>query len=74
VAVLARSLSNEIEPLVRSHAAWALGRLGGATARAALERLRGTEIDPDVSAEIEAALTAPGEAAARRDRDSLRRA
>ena len=41
---------------MRSHAAWALGRLGGANARAALERRRGSEHDIDVVAEIEAAL------------------
>ena len=45
VAVLARSLADEIEPLVRSHAAWALGQLGGAGARAALERCRRAESD-----------------------------
>jgi epoxyqueuosine reductase len=74
VAVLARSLESEIEPLVRSHAAWALGRLGGASARAALERRRGTESDPEVSAEIEAALIPPGEAPAEPDRNPVRRA
>ena len=56
VAVLARSLVDEIEPLVRSHAAWALGQLGGAGARATLERRRRAESDPEVRAEIEAAL------------------
>ena len=40
VAVLARSLGDETEPLVRSHAAWALGRLGGVRARTTLERRR----------------------------------
>jgi epoxyqueuosine reductase len=58
VAVLASSLQDEIEPLVRSHAAWALGRLGGASARATLERRRRTETDSEVDAEIEAALAA----------------
>jgi epoxyqueuosine reductase len=58
VAVLARSLAYEIEPLVRSHAAWALGQLGGARARAALDRRRKTEPDPAVGLEIEAALAA----------------
>ncbi len=61
VAVLARSLEDETEPLVRSHAAWALGQLGGVRARTTLERRRKPEPDPDVSAEIEAALAAaPG--------------
>jgi len=58
VVVLARSLGDEIESLVRSHAAWALGRLGGASARATLERRRKAETDPEVGAEIAAALAA----------------
>jgi epoxyqueuosine reductase len=58
VAVLARSLVDEIEPLVRSHAAWALGQLGGAIVRAALEHRRKAESDSDVRAEIETALAA----------------
>src|SRR5207237_10365108 len=44
------------EPLVRGHAAWALGRLGGAAARRALEGAGAGEPDPAVAAEIEAAL------------------
>jgi epoxyqueuosine reductase len=60
MAVLARSLADEIEPLVRAHAAWALGQLGGAGARAALERRRKSETDATVGAEIEAALAAAG--------------
>ncbi|TMB43932.1 MAG: tRNA epoxyqueuosine(34) reductase QueG [Deltaproteobacteria bacterium] len=44
------------EALVRGHAAWALGRLGGAAARRALEGARAREPDPAVAAEIEAAL------------------
>jgi epoxyqueuosine reductase len=44
------------EPLVRGHAAWALGRLGGRTARAALEHARRTEPDAATRAEVEAAL------------------
>jgi epoxyqueuosine reductase len=43
------------EPLVRGHAAWALGRLGGAAARGALERARERETDAGVAAEIVAA-------------------
>ncbi len=62
VPVLARTLEHEAEPLVRAHAAWALGRLGGGRARAALERRRATESDPAVSAEVEAALAARGQA------------
>jgi epoxyqueuosine reductase len=70
VAVLARTVADEIEPLVRSHAAWALGQLGGASARTTLERRRKAETDPEVVAEIEAALvTAAGEAPDDRDRN-----
>ena len=43
------------EPLVRSHAAWALGRLGGRPARDALERTLREDPDPDVRAEAVAA-------------------
>jgi HEAT repeat protein len=54
---LAAALAREAEPLVRAHAAWALGRLGGRAARDALDRGRG---DPDagVVAEVEAARAA----------------
>ena len=44
------------EPLVRGHAAWALGRLGGPAARRALDSARRTETDPTAAAEIIAAL------------------
>src|SRR5262249_23368045 len=44
------------EPLVRGHAAWALGRLGGCAARTALEHARRIETDPGASAELDAAL------------------
>ena len=47
IAVLARTLGEETEPLVRSHAAWALGRLGGRSARMALERRRKAESDSE---------------------------
>jgi epoxyqueuosine reductase len=43
-------------PLVRLHAGWALGRLGGARARAALEHALAGEGDPAVRDEIHAAL------------------
>ena len=46
------------EPLVRGHAAWALGAIGGRAARHALERHRCREHDPFVVAEIAAALEA----------------
>jgi epoxyqueuosine reductase len=44
------------EPLVRGHAAWALGRLGGTTARAALDRAYRGDGDPGVRAEACEAL------------------
>ncbi|MFN8542675.1 MAG: tRNA epoxyqueuosine(34) reductase QueG [Candidatus Binatia bacterium] len=56
VPPLVRALGDP-EPLVRGHAAWALGRLGaGAAPRTALERARAAESDPGVAAEIVAAL------------------
>ncbi len=53
VRPLARALA-EAEPGVRRHAAWALGRIGGA-AREALEAARRLETDGSVRAEIERA-------------------
>ncbi len=44
------------EPIVRGHAAWALGRLGGNKARLALEKGKIYESDPHVRKEIEKAL------------------
>jgi epoxyqueuosine reductase len=55
VPALERALEHE-EPLVRAHAAWALGRLG---ARAALERRRPLETEAEVIGEIDAALAVP---------------
>ena len=55
VAPLARALHDE-EPLVRGHAAWALGRLGGSAARDALDLARRRESDAWVRDEIVAAL------------------
>ncbi len=54
---LARVLSEEPEPVIRGHAAWALGRIGGSNARAALTQTARTENHPDVREEIEAALS-----------------
>jgi len=48
------------EPLVRGHAAWALGRLGGPAALAALDRVRTKDPDSSVRAEAEAALAMVG--------------
>ncbi|TAK14346.1 MAG: tRNA epoxyqueuosine(34) reductase QueG [Anaerolineae bacterium] len=44
------------EPLVRGHAAWALGQIGGKAARAALEVALEEEMDEGVRGEIRAAL------------------
>ena len=44
------------EALVRGHAAWGLGQLGGAAAYAALRARLAEEQDADVRAEIELAL------------------
>jgi epoxyqueuosine reductase len=53
---LSRALESEAEPLIRSHAAWALGQIGGLAARRALERARSRDDDPAVRAEAIAAL------------------
>ena len=54
VPALAEALA-EGEPVVRRHAAWALGRIGGEAARAALAAGLEGERDATVRAEIEAA-------------------
>ena len=46
-------------PIVRSHAAWALGRIGGRAARLALGAALGGEPDPGVREELIAACDAP---------------
>ncbi len=46
----------DAEPLVRGHAAWALGRIGGAEARAALEAALASDAEPAVRAEARQAL------------------
>ena len=45
------------EPLVRSHAAWALGRISASQAKINLKAAKTTEKDPSVLEEIEAALS-----------------
>ena len=59
VPALARAL-REAAPLVRAHAAWALGRLAGATAAVALRSALQAEEDGAVRVEIEAALAELG--------------
>src|SRR5258708_11892719 len=56
VRPLARSIETETEPLIRSHAAWALGQIGGSAARRALERAlrdRDTAVRREASAALE---------------------
>jgi epoxyqueuosine reductase len=55
VPALCEALQHE-EPLVRGHAAWALGRLGGEQARMSLEGALLTEEDDEVQREIRCAL------------------
>ena len=55
VPALAAAL-REGTPLVRSHAAWALGKIGGTAARSALRWAKAREEDPEVLAEIGQAL------------------
>lgn len=57
VPPLARALA-EGEPLVRSHAAWALGRIGGEEAREVLSRALANEGDEGVRNEVRTALAA----------------
>jgi epoxyqueuosine reductase len=53
---LAEILHNEPEPLVRGHAAWALGQLRTQGARMILDQALLRESDPDVLSEIRSAL------------------
>lgn len=56
IPVLAETLQHEREPLVRAHAAWALGCFTHQAARRALDRARISEPDPNVRFEVEWAL------------------
>jgi epoxyqueuosine reductase len=55
--VLARALADP-EPLVRAHAAWAIGRIGGSSAPEILTAARACETDAEVMAEIDQAVAA----------------
>jgi len=59
VPVLTRALADP-EPLVRGHAAWALGRVGGTEARVVLSGRAASEEDAWVSAEFEDAIAKAG--------------
>ena len=56
VPALARALADD-DALVRSHAAWALGRIGGTAAESALRSAQRTEPDAEVAEEIALALS-----------------
>jgi epoxyqueuosine reductase len=62
VGPLARSLAEDPEPVVRGHAAWALGRIGGDAAFAALGTAARREPSEEVMTEIHAALRSLSEA------------
>ena len=62
VGPLARALSEDPEPVVRGHAAWALGRIGGEEARVALGAAQSNEPSEEVMTEIHAALRSSGSA------------
>jgi epoxyqueuosine reductase len=55
IPALQRAL-HDAEPLIRSHAAWALGRIGGLEARRALQAALTAEQAPDVRSELSWAL------------------
>ncbi len=57
IPALTAALSHE-NSLVRGHAAWALGAIGGEAARATLESAQATEADESVLEELAAALEA----------------
>jgi epoxyqueuosine reductase len=54
-APLGRALEDD-DPVVRAHAAWALGRIGGAEALHRLREARQLEASPAVATEIDAAM------------------
>ena len=58
-ALIAAGYVGHPDWMLRLHAAWALGRLGGPAARAALRHGAGRERHADVVAELAAALAAP---------------
>ena len=58
------------EPLIRSHAAWALGRIGGETARQMLRKQLTVEMEPEVITEIQDALLAVEESSRRNEKNA----
>jgi epoxyqueuosine reductase len=63
IGALAVALAQDPEPVVRGHAAWAIGRIGGQAARVALGEAVGREISREVLAEIHTALDSCSDAA-----------
>lgn len=57
VASLGQALGCDPSAVVRAHAAWALGRIGGVAARTSLDAARRSEADTGVRAEIDEALS-----------------
>lgn len=56
IPTLERALLEHDEPLVRGHAAWALGRIGCTTSKIVLEKARRLEPEVTVREEVESAL------------------
>jgi epoxyqueuosine reductase len=56
VGVLSEYAGGE-DPLLADHAIWALGRIGGTAARATLEGLDPSTLDPEVAGMLQSALT-----------------
>ena len=56
VPILVKTLREDPHPIVRGHAAWALGRIDGTDAVSVLEAALVAEGDESVSAEIKSAL------------------
>jgi epoxyqueuosine reductase len=52
IPILAGALTNDPEPIVRGHAAWALGQFSDRAARSMLDRALVRETDPEVLLEI----------------------
>ncbi|HSQ59931.1 MAG TPA: tRNA epoxyqueuosine(34) reductase QueG [Acidobacteriota bacterium] len=73
VPALERALATHDAPVVRGHAAWALGRIGGDAAHAALEAAASSERDPGAAAEIDSARRALDALAATPARGTMER-
>lgn len=56
VGPLGEAVLTDSSPLVRQHAAWALGRIGSSNANRHLRKALEIELDPDVKNEIQTAL------------------